>query len=234
MRRKKYTLVDNIVSAAIGVGIMGLMVPHIITARASVEPIIVSPRCEMIDVSEKNVEDDIIVIEPLIIEPLDIDNVPNIITEETTEETSEVLETSVEPYLSYVQEDIYCLGNAMWQEIGILFKKCSKENAERAVYMTGSCIVNRAKMNYMHFGRSIKKQLNPSQYASYSKITEVKEAGVPERIYEIAEDLLRDGPVVSERLVFQAEFPQGEVVEHIYNQYFGLLSEKEYKYYCNN
>lgn len=227
MRRKKYTLVDNIVSAAIGVGIMGLMVPHIIIARANVEPIIMSPRCEVIEVSEK--VDDVI-----LIEPLEIDNVPNIITEETTEETSEVLETSVEPYLPYVQEDIYCLGNAMWQEIGILFKKCSKEDEERAAYMTGSCIVNRAKMNYMHFGRSIKKQLNPSQYASYSKITEVKEAGVPDRIYEIAEDLLRDGPVVSERLVFQAEFPQGEVVEHIYNQYFGLLSETEYKYYCNN
>ena len=78
-------------------------------------------------------------------------------------------------------------------------------------------------MNYMELGNTIEAQIAPSQYASADKVTAQKEDYVSEKIYQIAEDVMQNGPATSETLVFQSEFPQGEVVEQIGNQYFGVL-----------
>lgn len=237
MKRRKHTLLDNVVSAAIGIACAVAMIPNIIEAHASVEPIIMDQsRYQVIDVS-KDIDDDRIVIAPLIIEPLDINNVPNIITiiEETTEETTleEELKEIAEPYFPYTQEDIYLVGNTTFHEAGVLFKYCSKENATMAAKRTASCVVNRARMNYMGFGNSIERQIFANQqYACASKVNNQKQKGVPEIFYEIAETILRDGPVDSVRLVYQSEFKQGkEYLNDIYNQKFGLISEAEYAYY---
>ena len=88
-------------------------------------------------------------------------------------------------------------------------------------------------MNYKNLGRTIESQVKRSQYASYEKISESKQEGVDEIFYQIAEEILQNGPVVSERLVYQSEFEQGEVVSHIDNQYFGLVPKTEYENYKN-
>lgn len=156
-------------------------------------------------------------------------------SKETTEEVEETTEVVVietkEPYLNYTQEDVYLVGNTTFHEVGVLFYKVSEEEATKAARMTAACLVNRAKMNYHFLGRTIQSQLTPTQYASVEKITSTHQEQVPDRFYEIAEDILQNGHEFSERLVFQSEFEQGENIDHIYNQYFGLVPESEFQTY---
>lgn len=130
-----------------------------------------------------------------------------------------------EPYFPYTDTDIYLVGNTVFHEVGVFFVELSEEEAERAAYLTASCLVNRAKMNYMGLGRTIAEQVYSNQYQSRDKVTSVKEDYVYDRIYEIAEDVLKNGPVVSEKLIFQSEGEQGELVDQIGNQFFGILPE---------
>lgn len=231
---RKYTVKENVISALIGCAIMGAMTPFIISARAEVEPIIVNVRHEPVLVETFTTVD--ITEDKLLIEPLNIgEDVERPMLVPVTEETDENEESEEikEPYFNYTEEDVYLVGNMTFHEENILFCKVSEEKAIRATRLAASCLVNRAKMNYFGFGRTIQSQIKPSQYASFSKITATKQKDVPDIFYEIAEDIMKNGPEVSERLVFQSEFKQGDSngIEPIYNQHFGLISEKEYRYW---
>lgn len=222
---RKHTLKGNIISATIGIGLGLLTIPFMLAER----------NARTLE-HENHVQTEVISV---------AENVPETLEQEETAteiETAEVVETVKaeettettieEPYFPYTQEDIYLVGNTVFHEVGVLRYRCTEEDAMKALSMTASCVVNRAKMNYMFLGRSIQEQVyNEDQYASYKEISNTKQDDVDEIFYQIAEEILQNGPVVSERLVFQSEFEQGEEVAHIDNQWFGLLQESEYETY---
>lgn len=208
MRKRRYTVLDNVISVAIGAIFACLLIPHIITAHASPYSIF-KRNVETIQVSFEE----------------EIEQVNN--EKETIE--------PIELYFKYTQEDICLVGNTTFHEVGVLFKYCSHDEAIKAAKMTASCVVNRAKMNYEFFGETIEQQIFAKrQYGCSSKVTNQRQSDVPQIFYDLAEEILRDGPVVSARLVYQAQFEQGQVVDNIYNQYFGLVSEELYEYYTKS
>ena len=244
---RRVVLRDKVISAMIGTSIGGLFIVFIvIPARANVE----RPKVpEEIYRQEYNKyleikSDDLFILdetegtskgEATIYIVTKENNEQEIIgeDEETEGKNAEVDKAELEeskPYYEYTQEDVYLVGNTVFHEVGTLFADrihpdVSDEEATRAAYMTASCIVNRAKMNYMSNGNTIESQLVRSQYESKDKIKAVKEEDVPEFFYQIAEDVMKNGPVVSERLIFQSEKKQGIEVDYIGNQHFGLLPE---------
>lgn len=221
---RRYTVTENVASILIALGIGSVICYNANEARKAVEPVIVSYDCSYereVALERQREQEEIEAI--INYKPTNI--VATNVTEISEEAVTEPVETETvkEAYFSgYTQQDIYLVGNATFREVGVLFSRLPREDAEKAARLTASCLVNRAKMNYKNLGSSIQAQLNPNQYESASLVTNTKDDEVPELFYEIAESILRDGPEVSEKLIFQSEFAQGKVIEHIDNQYFGL------------
>lgn len=224
---RRYTVTENVVSILIALGIGSVICYNANEARKAVKPVIVpyaysSYEREVALERQKEQEE----IEAIInYKPTNIvaTNVTEISEEVVTEPATVETETVKEAYFSgYTQQDIYLVGNTTFREVGVLFSRLPREEAKKAARLTASCLINRAKMNYKNLGSSIQAQLDPNQYASSSLVKNTKDDEVPEIFYEIAESILRDGPEVSEKLIFQSEFSQGKVIEHIDNQYFGL------------
>lgn len=232
---RRYTLRDNVRSALLGMGIGVALIPFIVAEREKTNSNVEIPRVHVvyaqtqrIDLTENETENEIV-------EAAET-------TEEEIVETVEEIETveaeifvpeEQEPYFPYTQEDIFLVGNTVFHEVGVLRYRCSEEDAMKALRMTASCVVNRAKMNYMFLGRTIEDQVNRKQYESSEKISNTRQEDVDEIFYQIAEEILQNGPIISERLVYQSEFEQGDVVDHIDNQWFGLVPESEYNTYKN-
>lgn len=219
---RKHTLTENVISAILGIGIGLMIIPFMIAERegrkeVGVEHYVISSEPQIAEVVEEITEE-----ETMEVEPTEVAEAERSVPEE-------------EPYFPYTQKDIYLVGNTVFWEVGTLRYKCTEEEAMKALRMTASCIVNRTKMNYRHFGRTIESQIfADSQYASREKISDTKQDYVDEIFYQVAEEILQNGPVVSERLVFQSENEQGKEVDHINNQHFGLLPESEYEGYINS
>lgn len=135
--------------------------------------------------------------------------------------------TEFTPYYPYDQGDVYILGNLIFYEVGVLFAWCEWDEAELAARLTASCLMNRANMNFGGFGYSLEEQLVPSQYATWDVVGPWYDSDVPQYIYDIAEDILLYGPEYSERMVYQAAIPQGDVIYYIYNTYFGEIPEEK-------
>lgn len=226
---RRYTFNENLLSVLIGTAIGLSILPWVALNRAKAEPIIIKePAPVYIDIERPAKQEKIIIIQT--------EEIPTVDETMETEESTEVETEEVEPYFPYTQEDIYKVGNVAFYEEGILLYRVSYEDAIKAIQMASSCLVNRAKMNYKRYGRTIDSQLKSSQYEclKYNDVYGKKEE-VPELFYTIAEDIMMYGPVISERLVFQSQFTQGEpVCEPIYNQHFGLLPESEYHAYNNS
>ena len=227
--KRHYTLRDNVRSACIGMGLGLMTVPFMIAEREGRD-----------DIGIPYVS--VVYAEPRVDEVTEIAEVETMVVVEPAEvaESAEFVEAEIsvpeekEPYFPYTQEDIYLVGNTVFWEVGNLRYRCTEEDAMKALRMTASCVVNRAKMNYKYLGRTIESQVYvSSQYQSWQKITNTKQSDVDEIFYQIAEEILQNGSVVSERLVFQSEDEQGEVVAHIDNQYFGIVPEPECEAYKN-
>ena len=218
---RKHTLTENVISAILGIGIGLMIIPFMIAERegrkeVGVEHYVISSEPQIAEVVEEITEEETMEVEP------------------TEVAEAELSVTEEEPYFPYTQKDIYLVGNTVFWEVGTLRYKCTEEEAMKALRMTASCVVNRAKMNYKYLGRTIESQVYvSSQYQSWQKITNTKQSDVDEIFYQIAEEILQNGPVVSERLVFQSEDEQGEVIAHIDNQYFGIVPEPECEAYKN-
>ena len=212
---KRYTATENLISAILGIGIGLMVIPFMIAERqgrneAEVKHYVITSEPQISEVTETTEE---------VIEPAEV-----VEASETSQE---------EPYFPYTQEDVYLVGNTVFHEVGVLRYRCTEEEAMKALKMTASAVVNRAKMNYMYLGRKISDQVIESQYASFEKISNTRQEDVDEIFYQIAEEILQNGPVISERLVFQSEFKQGQEVAHIDNQYFGIVPESESEAYKN-
>ena len=192
--KRHYTLRDNVRSACIGMGLGLMTVPFMIAEREGRD-----------DIGIPYVS--VVYAEPRIVEFAETVEVETMEVVEPAEfaETAEFVEAEIsvpeekEPYFPYTQEDIYLVGNTVFHEVGVLRYRCSEEDAMKALRMTASCIVNRSKMNYMFLGRTIEDQVNRKQYESFEKISNTRQEEVDEIFYQIAEEILQNGPVVSER-----------------------------------
>lgn len=143
---------------------------------------------------------------------------------QTVEAEAQTVETEVqaveaEAQTSKIDEaDVMLLASLMHEEEGVLRWTLSYEDAKMAHLYAGSVVLNRLNMHYRG-AESLEDVIYcPGQYASVDKL--LKEE-IPEETIEWARQLLQDGPIGPENMIYQAEFEQGsETVEKIGNQYF--------------
>lgn len=103
---------------------------------------------------------------------------------------------------NYTQEDINLLAEVMYHE------NWNTDSEHLAAYYTGAVVMNRVKSkewpNTVH---DVLYQKNPRQYSTTGKFF-TKE--LPAEVYEMAEDILKNGtPDVPYNVVYQATFSQG-------------------------
>lgn len=122
---------------------------------------------------------------------------------------------------SYTEEDVELLARLMYAEVGVYIYKFPEDEAEYIHKLTGSVVIHRKNMNYRN-AETIQDVIHDDgQYACVDNGSINQE--VPEIVYEWAEELLRDGPIGPENMIFQAQFEQGSArYDHVGNQYFCL------------
>lgn len=142
---------------------------------------------------------------------------------DVVEETQSINEAKIETTSTYVtnyeQRDVELLARLMYAEEGIYIYKLSEDEAKYVNQLAGSVVLHRRDT---HFGgaKTIEDVIfAKGQYDSVAKGTIYQE--VPDIVYEWAEELLKNGPIGPENLVYQAEFEQGsDTYDQIGNQYF--------------
>ena len=89
--------------------------------------------------------------------------------------------------------------------------------------MAGSVALHRFENHYKG-AKSLTDVLYAKNQYDMQTIQRVEQGQeMPDVVYTWAEDLLRNGPIGPENLIFQSEFKQGsDVYKHIGNQYFCL------------
>lgn len=134
----------------------------------------------------------------------------NVETEETTEIPSE--------------EDVMLLAKLMHAEEGTLRYSLSYEDAKMAHMLCGSVVLHRLNMHYRGANTIEEVIYMSGQYASVENLDQE----VPEETIQWARELLENGPMGPEDMIYQAEFEQGEdIYENIGNQYFCTINEIE-------
>lgn len=103
---------------------------------------------------------------------------------------------------NYTQEDINLLAEVMYHE------NWTTDKDHRAAYLTGAVVMNRVKSDkWPNTVHDVLYQKNPIQYSTTKKFF-TKE--LPAEVYEMAEDILKNGtPDVPYNVVYQATFSQG-------------------------
>ena len=125
--------------------------------------------------------------------------------------------------VAYTMENRELLAQMMFAEEGVFFSWSANDpdTIERVHKLAGSVILHRLNQHFSGAQTLADILYAPGQY-DYRTI-ECVEAGrdLPELVYVWADELLTEGALGPENLVFQAEFPQGtEIYDHIGNQYF--------------
>lgn len=121
------------------------------------------------------------------------------------------------------ESDEMLLAQIMHLEEGVTRVYVSPEEARMAHLLCGSVILHRRNMQY-NGAKSIKDVIYaPRQYESVSRLyTEP----IPEETLQWARELLQNGPIGPEDMIFQSQFEQGGgTYAHIYNQYFCCLTD---------
>ena len=123
----------------------------------------------------------------------------------------------------YTQEDVILLAKIMYAEEGVLLTKyydTEPEKVEETFKLAGSVVLNRREYHYMG-AMTIKDVLySKGQYASQTINHVNGNHDIPDIVYKWAEDLLMFGTIGPENLIYQAQFVQGNVYKHNWNQYF--------------
>lgn len=117
----------------------------------------------------------------------------------------EVVETIDSEELDLLAHLLYAEAGSDWIE-------------DNTIYMVGSVVLNRVSSE--HYPNTIKEVIyQKGQYACILDGNINKEPS--DRCYEIAEDLLRNGSILPENVIYQAEFTQGSgVYRYSDNLYF--------------
>ena len=144
--------------------------------------------------------------------------------QEVTETVEEVIiqnkETEAERVTSYTQVDVDLLARLMYAEEGVLLQRQSIEDAELAHKLCGSVILHRTEMGYLGANSIEETIYAKGQYAD-TTLQKLTTQEAPEIVKQWAEELLTDGPIGPENMIYQSEFAQGKVYTQIDNQYFG-------------
>lgn len=190
----RFDLVDNVFSFAIGVMIMFSIFLIFILDKSCFQI-----QLEKVEITEEAI--------PVIIE-----------TTQIQEDIIEIKEN--EKNAGYTEEDVELLARLMYAEEGVLLQRQSMENAELAHKLCGSVVLHRTKRNYLGASTIKETIYAKGQYADTTlQKLDVQEA--PEIVKQWAEELLSEGSIGPENMIYQSEFPQGEVYIQIDNQYFG-------------
>lgn len=121
--------------------------------------------------------------------------------------------------VSCEQSDVELLARLMYAEEGIFISKLPLEEAKYVNQLAGSVVLHRMNSSFDGCKTIEEVIFEPGQYDCVRRGTLSQK--VPEIEYEWARELLENGPIGPENMVFQAEFEQGsDVYEHIGNQYF--------------
>lgn len=146
------------------------------------------------------------------------------ISSQATEEPKKPEPTAtLEPVITYTEDELFCLAAAVYQEAG--GDACSDETRLYA----GSVVLNRLANGY--WGDTIREVLEaPGQYGLFSKTgvcfperaTQEVEQEAVVRAYRIAEQLLTEGSVLPSNVIWQAEFKQGN----------GIYAFQDDTYFC--
>lgn len=138
-----------------------------------------------------------------------IDSLPLPVLEEPMVETSQ----------TYTSEDVELLARLMYAEEGIFIYRLPENEAKYVNQLAGSVVLHRKNMNYRG-AKTIEEVIyDNGQYACVENGSINQE--VPDIVYGWAEELLKDGPLGPENMIYQAEFEQGsKVFDQIGNQYF--------------
>lgn len=124
-----------------------------------------------------------------------------------------VLALSAPVYADY-DTDLWYLSHVIQQEAGY----CSEEMQE----YVGSVVLNR--LNDDRFPDSIPEVIEqPGQYATASRLS-VSEP--TQQVVNVAVDLLEDGSVLPEDIIFQANYPLGDYI------YMTLSTSYSVMYFC--
>lgn len=148
---------------------------------------------------------------------------------ESSEKKSEKKETKKHEQIA--EGDIELLAQLMYAEEGIYLQKY-KDNIEKAEMihkLAGSVVIHRKENKYMGAETIEDVIYTKGQYheQTIKRVTDGQE--VPDIIYEWAEDLIKNGAIGPDNLIYQSEFKQGTVYKHIGNQYFGTEEIKKTK-----
>ena len=124
---------------------------------------------------------------------------------------------------AYNMENRELLAQMMYAEEGVFFSIFANDPDanERVHKLAGSVIIHRLNCHLGGAQTLADVLYAPGQY-DYRTIQRVEQGQtLPPQVYQWAEELLTNGAIGPDNLIFQAEFVQGtEVYDHIGNQYF--------------
>lgn len=140
---------------------------------------------------------------------------------EQQEETKEKKER--EWYLANEAQDVELLAEGMYAEEGCLLKYYNEEpeKVERVFKLAGSVIINRRNNKHLKCETIYDVLFCKGQYAIQTQNRIIEGQEIPEIVYAWAQQLLDNGPIGPNNLIYQAEFEQGVPYDELFNQKFG-------------
>lgn len=134
-------------------------------------------------------------------------------------------ENQTETRIAYQLDDIELLARMMYAEVGVFFWNYEEdpEEVELIHKLAGSVVINRLRNEVMGATCLADVLYSEGQYAQQTiQKVESGEQDIPEEVYIWSEELLTEGTIGPSNLVYQAQFPQGQLYRNIGNQYFGV------------
>lgn len=146
------------------------------------------------------------------------------VDQEEKESQEEEIEEEVFEEKPINQNDKELLAQLMYAEEGVYLQKYKDdpEKAEKVHKLAGSVVIHRMENHYMGVETIEDVIYAKGQYHTQTQKRVTNGQDVPEIVYEWAEELLTDGALGPEGLIYQSEFKQGRVYTQIGNQFFGV------------
>ena len=149
-------------------------------------------------------------------------DIPNAVTRpEYPREHYMMIPITTWPDMAYCSNDIKLLANIMYIEEE---EYQDDLDAELVFKMAGSVVLNRMLSDL--FPNTIEGVIYQEGQYAQETLDKIGNVYIPEKVYMWAEDLLRDGPIGPENLVFQSQFEQGDQVYWTYGNQIFCLSYK--------
>lgn len=134
---------------------------------------------------------------------------------------------SDDPYYTEEQGDYKTLANLMYAEEGVLFYRCSFDEAMLAHLFAGTVAMNRAADSKSRFGNDLHDVIyTGSGYPNSTRNRVTNGICDREIVFVLAKMIIQYGPIGPESLIFQSQFEQGLPYARIDNQKFDLERRK--------